>query len=144
MHRACVELDVLKALISERLSRLTCSLWSVSPRSNRILSKLWATQFTSYFGQMSCIAQGTVIWIHLPFGNEDASSSFLFVKDKISLSFPQNLQAFPAAGPGPGQSCNIRNNKDLPALGVILEDKSHLAKCLWFILSSTSNIKILD
>lgn len=50
----------------------------VSPRSGRILSKWWATQFTSYFGQMSCTALGTqVIQIHLPFGNEDTSSSFL-------------------------------------------------------------------
>lgn len=125
----------------------------VSPRSDRILSKLWATQFTSYLGQMFCIAQETqVIWIHLPFRNEDRSSSF-FSCHVLHLSclsktynFPEFSTKFttklPAAGPG--QSCNIRNNGDLAALGVTLKDISHLAKCLWFILSSTNCIKTLD
>lgn len=152
VQKGCVKLDVFKTLPSERQSGLTNPLWSMflqgviefCPSYGPLSSlPIWGRCFALHrkhklFGFIS----------HLEMRIDPVLSCHVLHLSCLSktCNFPEFSTKFttklPAAGPG--QSCNIRNNGDLAALGVTLKDISHLAKCLWFILSSTNCIKTLD
>lgn len=147
-----MKLDILKALPSERQSGLTYSLWSMFLQG--------VIKFCPSYGSFStlpilgrCLALHREHKLfgfisHLEMRTHPLLSCHVLHLSCLSkaYNFPEfstkSTTKLPAAGPG--QSCSIRNNGDLAALGVTLEDISHLDKCLWFILSSTNCIKILD